>query len=109
MPISEISKKLGFFDASHFHRIFKSLKASHQNNFKHVPKISFMIKQNIKNNLKLSCYPTQLPIPYSRQDTEQKPLSRGLFSLTFYASFFEKSAKRCEITQKIGYCYPFKI
>lgn len=79
MPISEISKKLGFFDASHFHRIFKSLNASHQNNFKHVPKISFMIKQNIKNNLKLSCYPTQLPIPYSRQDTEQKPLSRGYF------------------------------
>ena len=68
-----------------------------------------IVKQNIKNNLKLSCYPTQLPIPYSRQDTEQKPLSRGLFSLTFYASFFEKSAKRCEITQKIGYCYPFKI
>ena len=49
------------------------------------------------------------PNPYSRQDTEQKPLSRGLFSLTFYASFFEKSAKRCEITEKIGYCYPFKI
>ncbi len=26
MPISEISKKLGFFDASHFHRIFKSFE-----------------------------------------------------------------------------------
>lgn len=52
-----------------------------------------MIQQNIKNNLKLSCYPTQLAIPYSRQDTEQKPLSRGLFSLTFYASFLKRVLK----------------
>ena len=101
MLISEISKKLGFFDASHFHRIFKSFEGITPKQFQTRSKDIIHDKTYIKNNLKLSCYPTQLPIPYSRQDTEQKPLSRGLFSLTFYASFFEKSAKRCEITQKI--------
>ena len=91
MPISEISKKIRIFST---HRIFteysKVLKASHQNNFKHVPKISFMIKQNIKNNLKLSCYPTQLPIPYSRQDTEQKTSFSRIIFLNLLCFLFWK-------------------
>lgn len=70
-----------------------------------------MIKQNIKTNLKLLCYPTQFLTSYSRQDIVPKPTfspdTFSTFSLTFYASSFGKSAKRCEITQETGCYHPF--
>lgn len=68
-----------------------------------------MIKQNLKNNLKLSCYPTQLPIPYSRQDTEQKPLSRGLFSLPFMLPFLKRVLKDVKSHRKLDAVPPSKI
>lgn len=39
IPISEISKRLGFFDPSHFIEYLKISKELHQNNFKTVQRI----------------------------------------------------------------------
>lgn len=59
-----------------------------------------MIKQNIKNNLKLSCYPPHSNPHTQDKITEQKPLLLRIISLTFYAPFLKKSAKRCETHRK---------